>query len=46
MQISPLTGYSVLLLSCLLGPEAEVIIIVFILIILSRGLLNVILNTT
>ena len=44
-QLSSLTGYSVLLLCRLLWSEAEVIIIVFIIVILSRGLLNVILNT-
>ena len=45
LQLSSLTGYSVLLLCRLLWPEAEVIIIIFILVIISRGLLNVILNT-
>ena len=45
MQLSSLTGYSVLLLCRLLWSEAEVLIIIFIIVILSRGLLNVILNT-
>ena len=45
MQLSSLTGYSVLLLCGLLWSEAKVIIIIFIIVILSRGLLNVILNT-